>query len=142
MQAILYASLISLVLVLCTVAMHYWVLAGLSHWFKKNRHVRGEIFIAVLVMFVAHALEISLYGWVYFLLDTHNDAMNLGGFVEGSALDHLYFSAACYTSLGLGDLYPTGTLRLLAGIEALNGLVLITWSASFAFLVMQRRWKF
>ena len=35
-----------------------------------------------------------------------------------------------------------GTLRLVAGVEALNGLILITWSASFAFLVMQRRWRF
>jgi hypothetical protein len=31
-------------------------------------------------------------------------------------------------------------LRHLTGIEALTGLVLITWSASFLFLEMQRYW--
>ena len=76
------------------------------------------------------------------ITDGFTRAMNLAGAVDGSFLDHLYFSTACYTSLGLGDLYPLGTLRLIAGVEALNGLILITWSASFAFLVMQRRWRF
>ncbi len=33
-----------------------------------------------------------------------------------------------------------GDIRLLAGVEALTGLVLIAWTASFAFLQMQRFW--
>jgi hypothetical protein len=44
-----------------------------------------------------------------------------------------------YTSLGLGDIYPTGHLRFLAGIEALNGFLLISCSASTIFLVTTRR---
>ncbi len=95
-----------------------------------------------IVMFAAHMVESRLYAWVYLLLDVGDAAMGSGGAVNGSFLDHLYFSAACYTSLGLGDLFPVGTLRLIAGVQALNGLILITWSASFAFLVMQRRWRF
>jgi hypothetical protein len=31
-------------------------------------------------------------------------------------------------------------VRFLAGMEALSGFVLITWSASFTFLEMQRYW--
>jgi hypothetical protein len=31
-------------------------------------------------------------------------------------------------------------VRILAGMEALVGLVLITWSASFTFLKMQIYW--
>ena len=52
-----------------------------------------------------------------------------------------YFSFACYTSLGIGDIVPVGGLRLLAGIEALNGLMLIGWSASFLLVEMRERWK-
>ena len=56
----------------------------------------------------------------------------LGGFaglpVEGFQ-DCLYFSVVTYTSLGFGDQIPTSHARLIAGVEALNGLLLIGWSA-------------
>ena len=143
MYEVIYASVVSLAMVLITVTLHFWTLAGLSALLKRwKQQVRGEILVVVIVMFAAHMVEISLYGLTYLWIDNNDTAMNLGGAVDGSFLDHLYFSAACYTSLGLGDLYPMGTLRLVAGGEALNGLILITWSASFAFLVMQRRWRF
>ncbi|WP_290536801.1 ion channel [Alcanivorax sp.] len=142
MSEVLFASMVSLGMVLTTVTLHYWTLAGLSALLKRWSGFRGEILLVVMVMFVAHMLEVTLYAWAYLILDRGDTAMNLAGTVDGSFLDHLYFSTACYTSLGLGDLYPLGTLRLIAGVEALNGLILITWSASFAFLVMQRRWRF
>lgn len=142
MSEVLFASMVSLTMVLTTVTLHYWALAGLSSLLKRWPDFRGEILLVVMVMFFAHMLEVTLYAWVYLILDRGDTAMSLAGAVDGSFLDHLYFSAACYTSLGLGDLYPLGTLRLIAGVEALNGLILITWSASFAFLVMQRRWRF
>ena len=44
-------------------------------------------------------------------------------------------------SLGYGDVVPSGDLRLLAGMEALNGLLLIGWSASYTFIAMERFWK-
>ncbi|VCU62298.1 hypothetical protein PEPIB2_93 (plasmid) [Tritonibacter mobilis] len=56
------------------------------------------------------------------------------------ALDYLYYSAVIYTSLGIGDIVPTGHLRFLTGVEALNGLLLIAWSASFLFATMNRLW--
>jgi hypothetical protein len=33
-----------------------------------------------------------------------------------------------------------GYLRYLTGVEALTGLILITWSASFLFIEMQKYW--
>jgi hypothetical protein len=36
---------------------------------------------------------------------------------------------------------PDGVLRLLAGVEALNGLLLIGWSASYTYLAMERFWN-
>jgi hypothetical protein len=52
-----------------------------------------------------------------------------------------YFSAETFTSLGYGDIRPSGPLRLLAGAEALNGLLLIGWSACFAYISMERFWE-
>jgi hypothetical protein len=47
----------------------------------------------------------------------------------------------CYTTLGIGDLYPTGALRILSGVEALNGLVMVGWTASLTYLYMEKFWK-
>jgi hypothetical protein len=53
----------------------------------------------------------------------------------------LYFSAETYSSLGYGDIVPGGDLRLLAGVEVLNGLLLIGWSASYTYIAMERFWN-
>jgi len=53
----------------------------------------------------------------------------------------MYFSAETFTSLGFGDLVPVGSIRPLAGVEALNGLLLIGWSASYAYIAMERFWS-
>jgi hypothetical protein len=42
--------------------------------------------------------------------------------------------------LGYGDVVPHGPLRLLAGVEALTGLLMIGWSASFTYVSMARFW--
>ena len=51
----------------------------------------------------------------------------------------LSMPSAC-TTLGIGDLVPRGALRAVTVAEAIAGLVFIAWSASFAFLQMQRAW--
>jgi hypothetical protein len=55
-------------------------------------------------------------------------------------LDCVYLSFITFTTVGYGDLVAHGYLRYLTGIEALTGLILITWSASFMFLEMQKDW--
>jgi hypothetical protein len=56
-------------------------------------------------------------------------------------LDAVYFSAVTYSTVGYGDMVPLGPIRFLAGTQSLVGLVLITWSASFTFLEMERFWR-
>lgn len=53
-------------------------------------------------------------------------------------LDAVYLAAMSYTTVGFGDLVPVGPLRFLAGTVALVGFVMITWSASFTYLGMER----
>jgi hypothetical protein len=65
----------------------------------------------------------------------------LQGNFDGSLIDCSYFSFTTYTTLGFGDIQPIGDLRFLIGMESLTGLVLITWTASFLFLEMNRYWK-
>jgi hypothetical protein len=54
--------------------------------------------------------------------------------------DYLYFSYAAFTTVGFGDIVATGPMRLLAGMEALTGFVLITWTASYLYIEMSRTW--
>jgi hypothetical protein len=56
-------------------------------------------------------------------------------------LDAVYLAAGTYTTVGFADLVPVGPIRFLAGTMALTGLVLITWSASFTYLEMERFWR-
>ncbi len=56
-------------------------------------------------------------------------------------LDAVYLATMSYTTVGFGDVSPVGPIRLLAGTSALTGFVMITWSASFLFLEMERFWR-
>lgn len=99
---------------------------------RLSRALRSQI--ALLGLAAAHLLEAGVYAFG-FSLAAH---LELGGFVQETPIDAMstfYFSLVNYTSLGLGDIYPTGHLRFLAGLESLNGFLLISCSAAYLFLV-------
>lgn len=101
---------------------------------------RVSLIFAVLGMFAAHLVEISLYAAAAWWA-VHTLGLGSLGLAPGPSFGMaLYFSAETFTSLGYGDVVPQGPLRMLAGVEALNGLLLIGWSASFLFVAMERFW--
>jgi hypothetical protein len=136
------AMIASVVLVIGTILVHYEVLRLTSqHLRDLDIPPRFNIIVVVIAAFFAHTLEVWLYGASYWMLLDRFGLGHFGGAENVNGFeDCLYFSAVTYTSLGLGDLYPIGHFRLLAGVEALNGLVLIGWSASFTYLAMERYW--
>lgn len=129
-------------LVLTTTLLHYEVLHGLNAWLPVLRMPdRWKLVVVVLSAFVAHACEMVMYGGVIYILDAWLAEGSLTGNVGFSLSTCIYFSAETYTSLGFGDIAPVGPVRLLAGVEALNGLLLIGWSASFTYISMERFWR-
>ena len=88
-------------------------------------------FPEILLMFVlifslaAHSIEIKLLAMAY----------------KASITDHLFFPYAAFTTANLDDIVPTGPLRLLAGVEALMGFVLITRTASYLYLEITQMWR-
>jgi hypothetical protein len=131
----------ALLLIGMTTAIHYEVLRGLSRWLPGFRiPSRTKVLFVIFGAFVAHALEITVYGFTFYLMVTHLGAGTLAGPHSISITGCMYFSAETYTSLGFGDVTPEGPVRLLAGTEALNGLLLIGWSASFVYISMERFW--
>lgn len=128
-------------LVVLTAVFHYEVLRGLNAALPGLRVPnRAKLLVVIFTTFVAHAIEMGLYGLAFYSLVTVFHVGGLAGSTPSLA-SALYFSAETYTSLGFGDLTPTGPIRLLAGVEALNGLLLIGWSASFTYICMERFWN-
>jgi hypothetical protein len=142
MLAISFAIFISFMLVLGTALLHYEVLRGTSRLIPRlSIPLQTRILAVIVAAFVAHLLEVALYAFAFILMDNHLALGEVIGATEGRVLDFFYFSITTYTTLGVGDLSPSGPIRIVAGVEALNGLVLITWSASFTYLSMEKFWK-
>jgi len=122
-----------LALGLLTTGWHYEVLRGFGSFVPRGAASgRGRMLAVLLGIIVAHALEVLAYAGTYYLLARHGGIGSLGGSAAPSFDASIYFSFETYSSLGYGDIVPTGALRLLAGAEALNGLLLIGWSACYA----------
>jgi len=129
-------------LVLVAVVIHLEALWRLARLLQKlNPHPRIGLAIGVLGALVAHLLEITVFSLGIYLLDTSPGHGELVGARSESVADCIYYSMVSYTSLGFGDLTPTGALRFLTGVETLTGLLLIAWTASFMFLQMQKTWQ-
>lgn len=129
-----------LVTILCIV-LHYEVLRLLTDRLPTPvRHHRRRVVILLFCLLVLHIIEIWIFGAAYYTLLRFGGFGELSG-VDVTLLDAVYFSATVYTTLGFGDIVPTGHIRFLTGTEALIGLLLITWSASYTFLEMLRTWQ-
>jgi hypothetical protein len=102
---------------------------------------RARIVVLIFAALVAHVVEVWMFGLTYWLLDRWPSLGGLSGTFAEGALDFVYYSVVTFTTLGFGDVVPQGPVRILTGTEALVGLTLITWSASLAFLEMQRDWR-
>ena len=134
-------GLVAGVVVLICVLVHYEVMSTTSRVLPRvGLPSRLRIVGVILAMLIAHVIEVWIFGLTYWWLDQWPQLGTLSGRFQDGALDFIYFSVATYTTLGYGDIVPEGALGILAGTEALMGLGLITWSASFAFLEMQRDW--
>jgi len=121
---------------------HYEGLHFFTRWMARNSlQPRYRIVIMIYGLLLLHSFEIVLFGLSYWLLSQASGYGTLVTATQLSLADCVYFSATVYSTLGFGDLVPTDSIRLMAGIEGVTGLLLITWSASFTYLEMVRYWR-
>ncbi len=138
---IFIATIIALTLVVATVLIHYEMLRGISILIPRlSVPPRARMLFVIGGVFIAHLLEVFLYAFAYVIMHDNFDLGRIGGNFHGEVIDFFYFSMTSYTTLGVGDVYPQGPLRIVAAIEALNGFALIGWSASFTYLAMEKFW--
>ncbi|MCP4002241.1 MAG: two pore domain potassium channel family protein [Gammaproteobacteria bacterium] len=118
------------------VLIHYIFLHRATGWLQHSvipHHFR--IIFVVLSSLLAHLSEITLFAIVYYFLQrSQPDGWgHLAGDYSGTFLDSIYYSAITYTTLGFGDITPVGNVRIVTALEALLGLILIAWTATFIY---------
>ncbi len=132
----------SVFLVITTFLLHYavfrWLSGGMSNIAMTAER---RILIIWLLTLSAHVVEVALYAAAYVLGERMLEIGSVEGLQIVGPLDYFYFSIVAYTSLGMGDIVPSDHLRFITGIETLNGLLLIAWSASFNYIAMVKLWS-
>ena len=127
----LLVTAITTLAIVINVALHGTVLRQLLRF--------RNLLPIVLALIATHVVEIILFGAMHAFAEWVSGATLQGDF-DGSMGDRFYFSAVTYTTVGFGDIVPGRGLRIFCACEALAGLILVGWSVSFTFLVMQARW--
>lgn len=135
-------ALIGSVLIAITVVIHA---AGTTYWvrhlarqyadapIRKNRQAFAILIKTVLIVFVLHTTEILVWAGAYEVLLPLDE---LSSFEEA-----VYFSFVTFTTLGYGDITLSEGWRVLSGIEALNGILLVGWTTAMIFSVVQAIWR-
>src|SRR5260370_19591983 len=82
-------------------------------------HLMGVMVATVLVLMLAHTVEIVVWSLSYTLV---------GAAPAGS--DLLYFAFVNYTTLGYGDVTPVKAWQLLGPMAAMNGILMFGWSTA------------
>lgn len=138
----LAAAILSLILITICVISHYETLKLLNDRLSSAQFItnRAKVLVALVGAMASHLLHIAVFAVAYYLLRDKFGLGAFGGKFEDTLLSFLYFSAETYSTLGFGDIYPAGALRLICGIESLVGLLMISWTASFSYLEMRRYW--
>lgn len=131
--------LLTVLLTVGAAAFHYEVLIATSR-LARPRQGRPTLLLVLLALVMAHTVEIGLFAAGYWAGDT---LFGLGGFAGErlvAGMDYFYFASETFTSLGYGDIYPVGDLRMLAGANTLAGLLLLAWSGAFLFSLVEE-WR-
>ncbi len=128
---------LAMALFLLSVGLHLASLGVGHRWLARRNDFAVKLAISLLV-FLSHLLVVALFATGFGLgvewgLGTFAGTQSLGW------MDHFYFSLVTMTTLGLGDIYPTGHLRIIAGVEALAGFVLISCSAQIFWSMMHEQ---
>ena len=137
----LAAIIISFLLISACLYLHFKILRNAARIATGMGTSIGPPMITVMsLIFLTHLSEIILFAGTFWVM-VRTGLGGLSGAHTSTAADYFYFSIGSYTTLGMGDIVPEGSVRVVAGIEALTGLLLIAWSASFTYLMMERLWS-
>lgn len=140
MYQVIAGFVISLALVAANLYIHFSVLRAINRYCSRpDIVIKRPMMTVMAAIFLTHVLEITLFAAAFNVMGNVGLG-HISGAYNSTPVDYFYFSITTYSTLGIGDIAPDGAMRLVAGVEALAGLLLIAWSASFTYLMMERLW--
>lgn len=127
-------TVVTILTILVSVSLHYYVLNRLNAVIdKRSKTQQWMVLLMVVIILVTHFLEVMAFSSVYWLFASH--------FAISTFEEAVFLSFLSYSTLGFVDFELSDYYRLILGVEALCGLLLIAWSASFTFIAMHRLWE-
>lgn len=129
---------VSTILLVISVVSHVQVIAIVRHVLPdiQNARVLPRV-SAILIVSCSHLWTAALFAAGF----GFGEMLGIGGFDPSGSLgwmDLFNYSVINMTTLGLGDVRPTGHLRFMAGIESLTGFILISCTAQYVYSAMER----
>jgi Ion channel len=120
---------------LVNIAVHSFAMAGVIFVFKRRQAVQDSLrfqvhlvllmIAVVLVLNVAHLVEVAIWALLYSLLG-----------VAPWHVSPFYFALVNFTTLGYGDVLPVARWEMLGPLTAMNGILLLGWSTAAIFAVL------
>ena len=93
-----------------------------------QRTVKLLVYTALFLLSL-NFLEAIIWGFTYYLLP---------GITEFEDIEKaIYFSLVTFTTLGYGEITISSSNRILSGLEAMNGVLLLGWTTAMMFSVLQ-----
>ena len=103
-------------------------------WFRLHRHNFGKtvaMVTTVLGIFFLHTIEVWAWAVTYVFIGVVRDLETA-----------VYFSTVTFSTLGYGDVVPEVSWRVFAGLESVNGFILIGWSTAYLVAASTRHGPF
>ncbi|OUR94349.1 hypothetical protein A9Q87_01520 [Flavobacteriales bacterium 34_180_T64] len=122
------------------------VIQGLGNvfWFRKiivptkknisNNNILKTLLFSFLLFTLIHIIHSLVWAVCYYIIPETSSEFS-------SFSETVYFSMVTFTTLGYGDISLSSNWRLLSGLEAINGIMLIGWSTAMMFSLIQNIYK-
>ncbi len=133
----LVAMALTFAAVIGSSSLHYEAIRRLDRLARRSIGPYPALLFVICGLVGLHLVEIGIYAAIFHLAD---QTLALGVFVgktSPSNMDYFYYAAEAYASLGYNNVIPVGEMRLITSITPLNGLLLLTWSGSFLFSLVE-----
>jgi hypothetical protein len=132
LQLAISAGMFALTIVLHLLGLMGLVRLGRLHierWRTPWLHIDRVLVPTMLAVGLAviHLVEVGVYALLF-------DALHATSTLEQA----IYYSASSYSTAGVPGLSFRAEWRVLASLEALNGILLIGWSTAFLFQTLHR----
>ena len=134
LNVLLGLLIIGFTVVIQAIGTNYWLKLFVSAHkrLSQEKFKRRTVRILILTssfLISLHLVQASIWALLYLLLP---------GVTEFQTFEKaVYFSLVTFTTLGYGEITIESGNRILAGLEAVNGIILIGWSTAFVFFVYQ-----